>query len=148
MSYAIVDTQVLERPSLRDRLAARIWHRSLDQELAAGADPADCPRWAARAATLTGGPGREHTARVIDQLAGYQEVERWLRDERSAEAARANRDELRELARLLRRDKPLRVDALARLRLVLSDADGPVYTDRGGRALAHELGELHAALIC
>jgi hypothetical protein len=130
-------TQELFEPGLAARATARIRHRLLDQQLAEGANPADCPQWAARAADLTKRCSRErfpderHRVRVGPHRA----------------AARVNRDGLERLAELLRGDTPLYARGLARLQIALTDGTGPLYTDRDGRAMARELEQVHAALI-
>jgi hypothetical protein len=140
-------TQELFEPGLAARVTARIRHRLLDQELAGGADPADCPQWAARAVELTKRSSRERTADEIEQLLRFPEESHRLRIGPHRAAAEVNRDELERLAALLRGDTPLYARGLAKLQLALTDGTGPLYADRDGRALAHELEQVHAGLV-
>jgi hypothetical protein len=140
-------TQELFEPGLAARAVARIRHRMLDQELAGGADPADCPQWAARAVELTKRSSRRRTADEIDQLLRVPEEPRRLRVSPHRVATEVNRDELQRLAELLRGDMPLYARGLARLQIALTDGTGPLYTDRDGRSLARELEQVHAGLV-
>jgi hypothetical protein len=137
----------LFKPGLTARAAARIRHRLLDEQLAAGASPADRPQRAARAAELTKRSSRERVAEEIEQLLRFPEEPHTLRVGPHPVATHVNRDELQWLAELLRGDAPLHVRGLARLQIALTDGTGPLYTDRDGRALARELDQVHTALI-
>jgi hypothetical protein len=119
----------------------------LDHELAEGANPADCPEWAARAAELTKRSSRERIADELEQLIGFGEQTHRVKLGPHPAAARVNRARLEQLVALLRGDGPLYVQGLARLQVALADGAGPVYTDRDGRALARELRRVHAALM-
>jgi hypothetical protein len=140
-------TQELFKPGLAARATARIRHRMLDQELAGGADPADCPQWAARAGELTKRSSRDRVADEIEQLLRFPEEPHRLRVGPHRVATQVNRDELQQLAALLRGDTPLYARGLARLQIALTDGTGPLYTDRDGRSLARELEQVHAGLI-
>ena len=140
-------TQQLFEPGLAARVQARVWRRSLDQELADGANPAECPQWAARAAELTSRAGRERAAQEVEQLIHFGEERHRIRMGPHAAAARANRADLEQLVAMLRDPAPLYAQGLARLQVVLSDGTGPVYTDRHGRALARELAQVQSALV-
>jgi hypothetical protein len=140
-------TQELFEPGLAARATARIRHRLLDHQLADGANPADCPQWAARAAELTKRCSRERVADEIDQLLRFPDERHRVRVGPHRAAARVNRDGLERLAELLRGDTPLYARGLARLQIALTDGTGPLYTDRDGRAMARELEQVHAALI-
>jgi hypothetical protein len=144
---ATMTTQELFEPGLAARVAARIHHRVLDQELARGADPADCAQWAARAVELTKRSSRERAADEIEQLLRFPEEPHRLRVGPHRVATQVNRDELQRLAMRLRGDAPLYARGLARLQVALTDGTGPLYTDRDGRALAHELEQIHAGLV-
>jgi hypothetical protein len=142
-----ITAQQLFQPGLAARVQARVRHRLLDHELADGANPADCPAWAARAAELTSRASRERTADEIDGLIRFGEQPHRVKLGPHPAAARVNRDELHALAEVLRGDAPLYARGLARLQVTLSDGAGPVYTDRSGRALARELSRVQAALM-
>jgi hypothetical protein len=142
-----ITTQRLFEPRLTARVRARVQHRALDHELAEGANPAECPEWAARAAELTKRSARERTAGEIEQLIRYGEQPHRVKLGPHPAAARVNREALEQLAELLRDDRPLYVRGLARLQVALSDGAGPVYTDHDGRALARELRQVHTALM-
>lgn len=137
----------LFQPGLTARVRARLQHRLLDHELAEGANPADCPEWAARAAELTARPSRERAAQEVEQLIRFADQPHRVKMGPHPTAARVNRCELELLAELLRDEVPLYVRGLARLQVALSDGAGPVYTDREGLALARELRHVHAALM-
>ncbi len=146
MSSTITAEQLFE-PGLGVRIRARVQHRVLDRELSEGANPADCPEWAARAAELAKRASRERVADELEQLIRYGERTHPVRLGPHPAAAQVNRGRLEQLIALLRGDGPLYVQGLARLQVVLSDGAGPVYTDRDGRALARELRRVHAALM-
>jgi hypothetical protein len=139
-------TQQLFEPGLAARVQARVRHRLLDHELADGANPAECPAWAARAAELTSRASRERAADEVEGLIHFAEQPHRVKLGPHPAAARANRRRLEELAELLRGDGPLYARGLAHLQVTLSDGAGPVYTDRSGRALQRELHRVHAAL--
>jgi hypothetical protein len=142
-----ITTDQLFQPSLVARVQARVRHRLLDHELADGANPAECPAWAARAAELTSRAGRERAADEVESLIHFGERAHRVKLGPHPAAARVNRGGLEALAELLRGDAPLYARGLARLQVTLSDGAGPVYTDRSGHALAGELDRVHAALM-
>jgi hypothetical protein len=142
-----ITAQQLFEPRLRARMRARVQQRMLDHELADGANPAECPEWAARAAELTKRSSRERAADEVAQLIRYGEQPHRVKLGPHPGAARANREGLEQLAELLRDDRPLYVRGLARLQVALTDGAGPIYTDQDGRALARELRQVHAALM-
>jgi hypothetical protein len=146
MTSAIA-TQQLFKPGLAARVQARVRHRVLDHELAAGANPAECPQWAARAAELTSRSFRERAAEEVEQLIRFGEQHHRVKMGPHPAAARVNREGLEQLAALLRDDGPVYVRGLARLQVALSDGAGPIYNDRDGRALAREIRRVHAALM-
>jgi hypothetical protein len=144
---ATMTTNELFQPRLAARAAARIRHRLLDQQLADGANPADRPQRAARAAELTKRCSRERVAVEIEQLLRFPDEAHWLRVGPHPRATQVNHDALQRLAELLRGDAPLYVRGLARLQIALTDGTGPLYTDRDGQALARELAQVQAALV-
>ena len=130
------------------RVSARVRHRLLDHELADGANPAECPQWAARAAELTKRSSRERAAEEVEQLIGFGDQRHRVRIGPHRAAARANRDRLERLAALLRDERPLYARGLALLQLALADGAGPVLLPTAtARALARELERVHAALL-
>jgi hypothetical protein len=139
---ATMTTHELFQPGLAACAAARV-----DQQLADGANPADRPQRAARAAELTKRCSRERVADEIDQLLRFPDEPHLLRVGPHQVATQVNRDALQRLAELLRGDAPLYVRGLARLQIALTDGTGPLYTDRDGHALARELDQVHAALV-
>ncbi len=141
-----ITPEQLFQPRLPARLSARIHHRVLDRELSAGANPAECPQWAARAAELTTRASRRRVADALEQLAHFPDEHHRVRVGPHPVAVRANRDRFARLVDLLRDETPVYVGGLARLQVALSDGAGPVYTDRQGRALALELERVQAAL--
>jgi hypothetical protein len=146
MSTTVSHTR-LSQPGLAARAAARIRHHVLDQQLADGADPAGRPLRAARARELSRPSSRDRVAGEIEQLLRFPDESHRLRIGPHPLATDVNRDELQRLAEVLRSDIPLAVRGLARLQIALTDGTGPLYTDRDGRALAHELRQVYAALI-
>ena len=146
MSSTIIAEQLFE-PGLAVRIRARVQHRVLDHELSEGANPADCPERAARAAELSKRSSRDRAAEELEQLIRYGEEPHRVKLGPHPAATGANRERLEQLVALLRADAPLYVQGLARLQVALSDGAGPVYTDRDGRALAWELLQVHAALM-
>ena len=142
-----ITAQQLFEPGLTARMRACLRHRLVDHELSDGANPAECPEWAARAAELTKRSSRERAAEEIEQLIRVGEHPHRVKLGPHPAAARVNREGLEALAASLRDDAPLYVRGLARLQVVLSDGAGPVYTDRDGRALASELRTVCAALM-
>lgn len=143
---ATTTTQQLT-PSLAVRAAARIRHRLLDQQLADGADPAARALRAARATELSQRCSRDRVADEIEQLLRFPDEPHRLRVGPHPAATHVNRDALLALADLLRGDAALSVRGLARLQIALTDGTGPLYTDRDGQALTHELEQVQAALI-
>jgi hypothetical protein len=142
-----ITAQQLFEPGLAARVQARVRHRVLDVELSDGANPAECPRWAARAAELTRRESRERAAEEVEQLVRFAEQPHRVKLGPHPAAVRVNREQLERLAAVLREDAPLYVRGLARLQVALSDGAGPVFTDRNGRALARELRRVHTALM-
>ena len=134
-------------PGLRTRLAARVWAASLDRELADGADPAECPQLAARAAYLTCRETRARLARSVERFVTSAELPPGRVTVRPARGGvRANRATMLELAARLRDDAPVYARGVAECRLMLTDGAGPAYLDGHGEALARELGLVFSRL--
>jgi hypothetical protein len=139
----------LFRPGLATRLAARLWAASLDQELADGADPAECPQLAARAAYLTCPETRARLAAIVERFVTAAELPaRAGRVHPARGGVRANRERMLELAARLRDDAPVYARGVAEAKLMLSDGAGPAYLDGHGEALSRQLTEVLAGLRC
>jgi hypothetical protein len=136
----------LFRPGRGTRLAARLRAHSLDRELADGADPADCPRLAARAAQLTCRDARVRLADTVERFVLAAELTSRRRVSPARGGVRANRAQLLELAARLRDDAPVYARGMAELKLMLRDGTGPAYLDRYGEALARQLALIFAGL--
>jgi hypothetical protein len=133
-------------PGRRTRLAARLWAGTLDRALADGADPADCPRLAARAAQLTSRDARVRMADTVERFVLAAELPSWGRVSPARGGVRANRARLLELAARLRDDAPVYARGMAELKLILRDGTGPAYLDRHGEALSRQLAAVFAGL--
>jgi len=140
-------TDRLLAPAAGVRLIARLRHSKLDRALSCGADPAASPLIAARATQLSRPRIRNQIAGGLERLArGPDQPGARARILPSDAAARANRPELLELARLLRGDRPLYARGIAMLEVALTDGAGPVYTDTHGEVLGRQLRLARAAL--
>jgi hypothetical protein len=134
------DAERLLAPCLTTRAWARLRHAQLDREIAAGADLATSPLLAARAAQLVSPRRRAQIAQGIEHAAHVaEEPQSLFHTVPRREAIRDNRDQLIELARLLRADGGAYARGIALLELVLTDGTGPAYTERGGAALGRQL---------
>lgn len=119
------------------RAVARLRSRALDRALVEGADPAASPQLAAHAARITAAASRRELADVLDRLARSARARRSrLRVSPWRAAIRSNAGELHALAALLRGSSAVQPRGVARLRTLVSDGIGPLYTDRDGGALA------------
>ena len=130
----------------RSRLAARLRGGALDRALLAGADPSASPALAARASLLTSRRSRDEIARALDTLVRRAQgsQRRWW-DLSQREAILENSSELRALATMLTRDRPLYAAGVAHLRQLLTDGTGPAYRGSAS-ALARALYDSRAAL--
>jgi hypothetical protein len=134
-------------PARRTRLAARLWAGSLDRELADGADPADCPQLAARAAYLTCPATRARLAATVERFVTAADLPAArARVHPSRGGVRANRNRMLELTARLRDDAPVYARGVAEVNLMLSDGAGPAYVDGHGDALARQLTSVLADL--
>lgn len=141
-------TERLFRPHRWARWAARVRRLSLDQALADGADPDCSPLLAARALWLLQRRTRDHIALTLERFAtGDLLPPTRARVRPSSAAVSLNRTEMLELASVLRSDRHVYVRGLARLDLLLTMGSGPVFVDRRGESLAHELALAKAALF-
>jgi hypothetical protein len=134
-------------PSLPARIAARLRAASLDASLAAGADPAQCPQLAARAAYLTSRTNRRRLAATVECLVHAATLPaKRLRVRPARRAVVANGNALLELAAILRDPGPVYARGVAELWLALRDGNGPVYVDHHGEALARQVAVVSAGL--
>jgi hypothetical protein len=136
----------LFRPGLRTRVAARLRGARLDRALADGADPAECPRLAARAAQLTCRETRARLAATIERFVLAAELPSRGRVTPARGGVRATRAQLLELVVRLRDDAPVYARGIAELKLMLRDGTGPLYLDRHGEALSRQLARVYAEL--
>lgn len=135
-------------PGWATRNLARLRRSALDRALAQGADPSSCEQIAARAAQLAGAPTRTRLAAALERLALIADgPPSRVRVSPSRTAVQANREQLLELAAVLRRDDPLYARGIATLAVLVTDGTGPIYTDRRGEALARQLDLARAGLI-
>ena len=136
-------------PPLTARVAARLFARRLDRELIRGADPASRPRLAARAALLTSRSTRDELADGLDVVlsSAQRPLGRVHAQPRPAPVL-ANAALLRELASVLRGPGPLYAAGIARVRRLLTDGTGPMYTARDGIALEDELRRARVSVMC
>jgi hypothetical protein len=136
----------LFRPGRRTRVVARLRGHSLDRALADGADPADCPLLAARAAQLTCRDARRWLADTVERFVLAAELPSRGRVSPARGGVRANRAQFLELAARLRDDAPLYARGMAELKLMLRDGTGPAYLDRHGEALSRQLALVFGGL--
>lgn len=137
------------QPPWTARVAAHVLAGRLDQELIAGANPATSPRLAARATLLTSRCTRSELADGLDlMLARAQKPPSRQSALPRHSSVLANAGLMRELASVLRGPAPLYAGGIARVRWLLTDGTGPMYTSRDGRALERELHEARAAVAC
>jgi len=112
----MVMMSVAPQPTIRDRLAARLFTRRLDWALANGADSEQSPALALRARRLTSLSRRRLVAGALWRL---------LRDGR---VAADGRDQLAELADALAEPGPVDPRGAARAWLLVTDGTGPLYS--------------------
>jgi hypothetical protein len=136
----LADARLLT-PGRWTRFVARSRHAALDRKIALGADLAASPLLAARAAQLTGARNRNRIAAGLERVAQLSDTSCYPRFRVVPRRAvvRQNRDELIELASILRGDGPAYVRGVALLRRVVTDGAGPAYTDGNGELLAAQL---------
>jgi hypothetical protein len=132
------------RPTLEDRVIARMLACSLDRELAAGAPAHLSGAHAARSGQLTTDRTRRAVANGLDRLIEQAEAPP-SRFQITAVPCRGQvrqaTDILRAIAARLRSAEPLGVRGIARLRTFLSDPTGPFYTPGQGDVLTVWLQE-------
>lgn len=135
-------------PTLATQVLAAVRCKALDRQLADGADPADSPALAVRAVQLTQPAVRGRIATALERWATASSETPRRFEARPPEGAIArNRQELRELAALLRGRAPICAGGIARLRLMIVNGAGLAYTDATGEGLARELEQAREALL-
>jgi hypothetical protein len=139
----------LDRPSLRLRARVRLRWRTLDMQLAEGANPLEDAAVALRARQLVSRPTREQFAAELEGLVRHAER---LPLPRSV-AAPLPRPQILEartgllaLATCLRADRPLYARGMALLSRLLTDGNGPAYRARADRTLPDALRAVADAL--
>lgn len=128
-------------------LRCRLRRNAIDKELAAGADPdsSECHRW--RGSELNAESNRQALAAAFERhlvaATSFPPLDvlpvNW-------QGVRAATPGLERIVERLREDPSVRVQGLARARLLLADADSGMYSKDDDRRLAHELRSTLALL--
>jgi hypothetical protein len=149
-SEASDDQPSCRKPTLEDRLIARMLARWLDAELARGVDASFSEANAARAEQLSAERTRTALARRLDRLVDQ------ARSSRRASLTvgrRPSRDQVNDAMPLILSVKsrllsgePLALQGIARLKTLLSDHYGPCYVEGQRDALTRALQEISAML--
>jgi hypothetical protein len=132
------DRVAVERPRLRDRLAARWRARKLDRDLADGVAPEASAALALRAQRLTEPEWRWSMAGTLRRVVREANVDRRHRLARvtpNLRAVRSATDELNRLADTLDDPGPVAAQGVARAWLLLTDGTGPLYNARSRASL-------------
>lgn len=130
------DVYLVQPVRLRDRLTARLEARRLDAELARGADPDTQAPLTLRARILIHPRHRRTLARGIERVAGSA---------RRADIAAVG-PQLRALAARLAYPGPVAARGVAEVRLLLTDAGGPLHRGGGDLLGAIDRAALHLEL--
>jgi hypothetical protein len=131
-------TVAVERPRLRDHLAAQWSARRLDRALAEGVSPETSAPLALRAHRLTEPDRRWSIAGSLRRIVRDAQDDRPTRLARvrpDARTVRAASDELMELADTLDAPGPVAAHGVAQAWLLLTDGTGPLYNARSGASL-------------
>ena len=132
------------RGSFLAGLRCRLRRGELDRELAAGADPESTECLHRRASELTTRSHCEELAAAYEQLlAEASAPPAFLRAPVNRAGVRESAPRLAHLAARLREDRGLRVQGVARARVLLTDAAGPLYAPHGRSRLG---GAVRSAL--
>jgi hypothetical protein len=128
-------------------LSARLSSRSLDRDLGTGVAPWRSTAHAVRYRQLTSRRHRDDLAKSLQRL--LTDVRRPIADYRLTAAVPPCRrsvlaaaPKLEALILMLRADAPVRAEGIVRLRALLTDGAGPVYTERRSEALAGTLDRI------
>jgi hypothetical protein len=119
------------KPTLEDRVVARMLGRSLDRELAAGASAQLSGAHEARAQQLISVRTRRAVANHLDRLIERAEsppARFQIVAGPCCEQVRQAPEMIRATAVLLRSEEPVEARGVARLKTLLSDPMGPCYT--------------------
>jgi hypothetical protein len=138
MELLVAHRPVVHSPLLH-RLRVRCCLETLDQALAAGADPAASPDLALRARQLTSPEERAATAAALEEaIAEALDPPRGLTARVPVQAAQvlAARPFLERLAAELREVRAPRAQGVARARRILADGTGPLYAPAPAGELA------------
>ena len=131
------------RPTALAALGARLRHRGLDRDLAAGIAGWRSPEHAARISQLTSVRHRRRLADALDNIVSAAPLPPWQPAQGAVPPCRASvaatRDQIRSLAERLRRDAPVAAAGIVRLDALLCDGAGPVYTPGHADVLAGAL---------
>jgi hypothetical protein len=131
------------RPAALIALSARLHHRSLDRDLAAGIAGWRSPAHAARATQLTRRRNRQRIAGSLDNVIAIATLPPSALARAAVIPCRASvtatADQIRELSDRLRSDSPVAPAGVIRLRELLCDGAGPVYTPGREEALSAAL---------
>jgi hypothetical protein len=134
------------RSQLAARLRARLHAPSLDRELASGIAPWRSPLHAARALALTGERNRRGLARSLERLIEHAQRPRGQYRGAVVEPCREQVIDalpmLLGIAGRLRSADPIDARGIARLRILLSDGNGPCYVRIRRNALTDALQEI------
>lgn len=136
------DRVTARRVRTRDRLLARLHTDRLDRALAAGTTPDSDPQLSLRAHRLIGVGVRRDLSREVGSLGRAARRPRNLYDPEVPLRRRKiiNADELlRKLASRLLAPGPVNAGGVARVRLLLRDGSGPLYTHPGADDLTPAL---------
>ncbi|AQT82813.1 hypothetical protein B1R94_13725 [Mycolicibacterium litorale] len=143
-----VSTDVFPRATLATRLRAKIFAGRLDQDIEAGIVPLPGSPLALHMARLTAVDEREALAHSLRQaLADLDHGRPGFTPRIPAHPQRlaACRDVVDDITLLLHSPRPVRARGVARLRMLLSDGTGPLYSSGRG-SLAADLRGVLAAL--
>jgi hypothetical protein len=138
-----VDGLVVHRPTIAERIAARVRTFSLDEQLARGVPPESDVHLAVRACDLVQPATRDHLARSLERLAQAASAA-WspfhpqpLMTPNARRLIRESEADLTMVVQQLRRQAPISCRGVAQLCVVLHDGSGPLYAPHSAR----ELGE-------
>jgi hypothetical protein len=128
-------------------LRYRLQRRSIDRELANGADPESNPYRHRRAYELTAESERSKLAGSIDRLLARSEAPQSLTIAPiNWRGVRASSSRLKRLAQRLRGAADVRPQGVARTEILLKEADSPLYTPGGELSLPDEVRSTLALL--
>ncbi|NTY60575.1 hypothetical protein [Mycolicibacterium sphagni] len=145
---APVSAELLDRAALSSRLKARLFAGRLDRDVEAGIIPLSGSSLAVHIARLTSVEEREALARTLRQaLAELHRDRRGFSPRIPVHPGRlaSCRGVIDDITLLLHSPRPVRARGMARLRLLLADGTGPLYSNGRG-SLAAELRGVLAAL--